>query len=177
MYFEPQTELENYEALLIEHLEAMLRALRKMSAEHWDWSPHPAAPSARIIGVHTWQWLVCDRQHITEPDVLGHALVPDAPRDIHQFCDVFEQEILNWRHLLRSLEPSDLLKSRPQFGNPDDTQNIRAYIGHMVQNGIYKHGQLAELFYALQYDGSGPYAAPFPNPLYEEMRKTAGLLE
>ena len=47
--------------------------------------------------------------------------------------------------------------------------NVRWFVGHMVQNTIYKHGQFSTIFFAQGLDGDGPYEAPFPNPIYAEV--------
>jgi hypothetical protein len=39
----------------------------------------------------------------------------------------------------------------------------------MIQNTIYKHGQFSTLYFALGLDGTEPYSAPFPNPIYAEI--------
>jgi hypothetical protein len=148
----------------------MLWGLRKLKPEHWDWAPDQAAPTPRTVAVHAWQWLMCDRQHIDEPDFARHTNVPEPPEDIDKFCEAFAEETENWRQLLRRLTPEDLVKPRNQFGQPDAHMNIRFFIGHMVQNLIYKHGQFAEVFFALGYDGTEPYSAPFPNAIYDEVR-------
>ncbi len=143
-----------------------------MKPEHWDWTPHQAAPTPRTVTVHAWQWLMCDRQHIDHPDIAAHQDVLEPPEDPEEFCQAFEAEIEQWRHLLRRLTPEDLLQTRPQFNHPGGELNVRFYIGHMLQNVIYKHGQFAVAFFALGYDGLEPYEAPFPNPIYAEMRRS-----
>src|ERR1700678_3655107 len=111
-------EIEAYEWLLIGHLESMLRGLRRLKPEHWDWTPDQAAPSPRIVAVHAWQWLMCDRQHIDEPDFEKHQNVAEPPEDIPALCQAFEQEIENWKQLLAQLKPADLDSPRRQFGHP-----------------------------------------------------------
>src|SRR5471030_32561 len=170
MNFAPQTELESYEVLLIVHLEAMLRGLRRLKPEHWDWTPNQAAPTPRTVAVHAWQWLMCDRQHINMPDYRLHINVAEPPESIEAFCVAFELEIEEWRQLLRRLTPDELLEPRYQFGSTEYEMNVRYFIGHMIQNVIYKHGQFSEVFYALGYDGTEPYTAPFPNPIYDAIR-------
>ena len=113
---------------------------------------------------------MCDRQHINEPDFQKHVNVVEPPQETQAFCEAFEEETENWRQLLRGLTPEDLASPRCQFGGADRPLNVRWFVGHMIQNAIYKHGQFAEVFYALGYDGTGPYAAPFPNEIYEEVR-------
>jgi hypothetical protein len=176
-YFTPRgtalytTENEAYVSLLCGHLYAMTRRLRKIPANKWDWTPDQAAPTARILASHTWQWLVCDRQHIVEPDALKHADIPPVPDDLNALCDLLAAETDNWFDLLLSLSPEDFDAPRNQFN--DYPMNIRAFVCHMIQNTIYKHGQLATLYFALGLDGTEPYAAPFPNPIYAEIRASA----
>jgi hypothetical protein len=173
MNLAPKTELEAYELLLIMHLEGMLGSLRRLKPEHWDWTPDQAAPTPRTVAVHAWQWLMCDRQHIDEPDATKHSNVLEPPADCAEFCDAFQLEIENWRRLLRDLTPEDLSQPRQQFGFTEVEMNVRFFIGHMVQNVIYKHGQFSEVYFALGYDGVEPYSAPFPNAIYEKVRQAA----
>ena len=165
------SELANYDRMLEDHLGAMIRGLRRLKPEHRDWTPDQAAPSCRVIAEHAWQWMVCDRQHITEPDASLHAEIPEAPRDSTQLCLILEQELYTWRELISSL-PAELLdEPRFHFGIEENTMNIRSLIGHTIQNVVYKHGQFAVLFYALGYDGDLPYSAPLPNAIYAVARR------
>jgi hypothetical protein len=161
------SELETYERLLCEHLEAMTRRLRLIPPDSWDWSPDPAAPTARILAAHAWQWLQCDRQHILEPDPSKHPRIPEPPDDPMEMCDLLARETEEWRELIRGLTPDRLAEPRSQFDSEPDL-NVRWFLYHMIQNSIYKHGQLSMLFFALGLDGAEPYTAPFPNPIYEE---------
>lgn len=167
-----QTEQELTAWLLYMHVSTMVERLRQIPEDKWDWSFSPAAPSARTLGIHAWQWLVCDRQHITEPDALQHAAVPEPPESQQAMCDLLQQEVETWRTLILRLSPEQLLEPRRQFNNGE--LNIRWFIGHMVQNCIYKNGQLATIYFALGLDGNEPYSAPFPNPIYEQLRLRDG---
>ena len=171
MNLAPKSEIETYELFLIMHMENMLRSLRKLKPEHWDWTPNQAAPSPRTIAIHTWQWLMCDRQHIDEPDFSKHVNVELPPDDTVALCDAFAVEIENWRQLLKGLTPEFLMEPRRQFGMEETDMNIRFFIGHMLQNVIYKHGQFSEVFFALGYDGTEPYSAPYPNDIYDKVRQ------
>lgn len=165
---EPKNELELCRMLLIMHLRGFIYELRQLPADKWDWTPDQAAPTARTVAVHAWQWLICDRQHIEEPNATQHADVPDAPYDPEAFCVAFEAETENWNQLLRKLTPEQLDSPRKQFNLADAKMNVRGFIGHIIQNTIYKHGQFSTLFFALGCDGTEPYDAPFPNPIYAE---------
>ena len=165
------TENEAYASLLCGHLYDMTERLRILPAELWDWTPAPAAPTARILAAHTWQWLICDRQHIAEPDALKHALIPEPPADPTAMCDVLAEETITWRDLILSLTPAQFDEQRHQFNS--HPRNVRNFVCHMIQNTIYKHGQFATLFFALGLDGTEPYSAPFPNPIYEAIRNEA----
>lgn len=165
---DPKNEIELYRMLLISHLREFVERLRMLPADRWDWTPDQAAPTPRTLAVHTWQWLQCDRQHIGEPDASKHARIPDPPSDPAAMCDALAAETDAWSGLLRSLTPADLDRPGRQFNLADNSMNVRGFIGHMIQNTIYKHGQFSELFFALGLDGVEPYSAPFPNPIYEE---------
>jgi hypothetical protein len=170
----PNTDLKDMVArLLIGHLSLMNRRLRQVPVDKWDWTIDQAAPTIRILATHTWQWLICDRQHIMEPDALQHSAVPEPPGDPQLFCDALDAEIENWKALLSSLSAEDLASPRSQFNQGE--LNVEWFVGHMLQNCIYKHGQFATLYFALGLDGTAPYDAPFPNPIYEEVRN--GTLE
>ena len=76
-----QSENESYATLLHWYVSRFVERLRKLPPERWDWQIAIPAPSAHTLANHTWQCLVCDRQHILEPDVSLHADVPEPPED------------------------------------------------------------------------------------------------
>lgn len=160
-------EIEAYERLLCEHLQAMTIRLRMLSEEQWDWSPAVSAPTARILAKHALQWLQCDRQHILNPDPSTHLRIPEPPEETGALCVALENETELWRTLIRGLTPEILNQPRPQF-ETESVLSIRWFLYHIIQNSIYKHGQFSTLFFALGLDGAGPYTAPFPNAYYEE---------
>lgn len=165
---ELHNENEAYVDLLCVHLQSMVRRLRQIPPDKWDWQPEIMAPSARILAQHTWQWLICDRQHIGEPDASRHPRIPDPPDDPDAMCDALAAETENWRAILRSLTPEQLAEPRRQFNDLRWELSVRWFVCHMIQNTIYKHGQLSMLYFMLGLDGPEAYAAPFPNPIYEE---------
>ena len=165
MPFQPQTENEAYANMLCGHLGEFAWRLSQLPQDKWDWTPDPAAPTARILAAHAWQWLQCDRQHILEPDASKHTRIPEPPLDPQEMCDALEQETEQWRSLILGLTPEQLSEERVQFCY--DPLNVRAFLCHMIQNSIYKNGQFATLYFALGLDGTEPYQAPFPNPIYE----------
>jgi hypothetical protein len=159
-------ENECYAQILCGHLREMVCRLRQIPDDKWDWTFAPPAPTPRILAAHALQWLVCDRQHIAEPDVTRHVPVPEAPAQPSALCDALARETNEWERLLRALTPEQLDRPGMQFGFR--SMNVRGFIGHMVQNSIYKNGQLATLFFGLGLDGDAPYEAPFPNTIYEQ---------
>ena len=158
-----------YENLLCGHLLGMVRRLREIPADQFDFSFAPPAPTPRILAVHAWQWLICDRYHIAEPDAAKHPPVPEPPGDQAALCDALAEETENWRALIRSLTPEQFSEMRHQFNEPNAPMTVRDFVCHMIQNCIYKHGQLATIYFALGLDGTQPYTAPFPNPIYQEV--------
>jgi len=163
------TENQAYASLLCSHLRGFAHRLRQLGPEMWDWTPSPAAPTARILAVHTWQWLICDRQHIEEPDALHHPLVQEPPAETAALCDALELETSHWDKLISELTPEQFAGMRSQFnGYP---MNTRDFVCHMIQNCIYKHGQFSTLYFAMGLDGDAPYDAPFPNPIYLDLRE------
>jgi|GEM_PF-670416 len=162
-----QAENESYEMLLGSHLGLMIDRLRAIPPEKWEWTPSPAAPPARTIAEHTWNWLVADRQHLEEPNVTLHSRVPEAPSEQAMMCDALAAEKDRWRPLLLGLTPEQMSAPRYHFGTfPRD---IRFIVGHIVQQVIYKSGQLSTVFFALGLDGETAYTAPFPNDEYGQI--------
>jgi hypothetical protein len=168
MNFHSENEL--YARILCGHLREMVYRLRQIPPEEWDRAPAPPAPTPRILATHALHWLACDRQHIREPDITQHTFVPDAPADPAALCDALAAETDEWEQLLRSLTPEQLDRPGAQFGLWP--MNVRAFVGHMVQNSIYKNGQLATIYFALGLDGTEPYDAPFPNRVYAQVFDT-----
>lgn len=158
-----------YEMLLCSHLAGFVERLRELKPEEWDYTPNVAAATPRTLAVHAWQWLVCDRQHIHEPDASQHPRIPEPPDDTQALCDVLAEETETWRTMLRELTQEQLDAPRLQFNLPENKLTVRGFVCHMIQNVIYKHGQFSTLYFALGHDGTGPYTAPFPNPIYEEL--------
>lgn len=169
VYGELQNENQAYASLLCGHLQGMVHRLRQLTPEQWDWTFAPPAPTARILAVHAWQWLICDRQHLAEPDASKHPLVPAPPADTALLCSALAEETERWRVLILGLTPAQFAEQRRQFNGYE--MNVRKFVCHMIQNSIYKHGQFSTLFFALGLDGDAPYDAPFPNPIYAEMHE------
>ncbi len=162
-------ENEAYASLLCGHLRLMERRLRQIPADKFDYALTPPAPTPRILAVHAWQWLICDRYHISEPDAAKHSRVPEPPTDQAALCDAFAAETQEWHTLLLSLTPEQLDTVRHQFNRPDAEMTVRGFVCHMIQHCVYKSGELATIYFALGLDGDAPFTAPFPNPIYEEL--------
>src|ERR1043166_7710751 len=101
-------EIEAYERLLCEHLDALVRRLRMLAPEQWDWSPAASAPSARMLAEHALQWLQCDRQHILNPPPATHDPIPTPPAETGALCNALEEQTELWRSLIRDLTPAQL---------------------------------------------------------------------
>jgi hypothetical protein len=154
--------------LLCGHLRDMIQRLRQLPDDKWDWTPDPAAPTARILAAHAFQWLICDRQHILESDARKHEFIPEPPADPAAMCDALAQETDRWEEMLLSLTEEQFAEPRFQFNQGETT--VFGFVNHMIQNCIYKHGQFSTLYFALGLDGTEPYSAPFPNPYYQQLR-------
>lgn len=162
-------EAENLLWILGMHVRGLAWRLGQLPDDKWDWTFAPPAPTPRILASHTLSWLICDRQHIEEPDARKHAFIPEMPAEPAVLCVALIAEIELWETLLTRLTPEDLDAPRFQFNGYPMT--VRQFLGHIVQNTIYKSGQFSTLFYALGLDGDVPYDAPFPNPIYAELHK------
>lgn len=163
-------EKEAYADLLCSHLNGFVNGLRKLPADKWDFTFAPPAPTPRILAAHTWQWLICDRQHIAKPDALKHPDIPEPPADPKAMCDALAEETERWRKLILAMTAEKLDRPGRQF-NGQHEMTVRDFICHMIQNTIYKHGQFSTIFFALGLDGTEPYDAPFPNPIYAWLRQ------
>ena len=163
------SEVKNLFTNLRMHVRGMAYCLRQIPENKWDWTFAPPAPTPRILAAHTLSWLICDRQHIEQPDAMQHALVPDVPADPAAVCDALDAEIARWGLLLDRLTPEELDAPRAQFN--DYPMTVRGFLGHIFQNSVYKSGQLSTLYFALGLDGEAPYDAPFPNPIYAQLHK------
>ena len=155
--------------LLRMHLRGMTKRLRLIPEDKWDWTFAPPAPTPRLLATHAWQWLICDRQHIEEPDAAKHPSVPNPPAEPAALCDALDAEMDRWQELLERLTPEEMDAPGSQFN--DYPMPVRGFLGHAVQNTLYKNGQLATIFFALGLDGEAPYEAPLPNPIYAQLRE------
>jgi hypothetical protein len=165
------TEYEFYAGQFAYHSEQLVERLRTLPPDRWDWTPLEGAPTPRQIATNAWQWLVSDRQHLTEPDAKKHPRIPDPPHDPDVFCDLLEEECYWWLDAMKNTPPEQMNTGISMFGG--DVITIRCYLGHMLQNIIYKNGQISVLYFGLGFDGAGPYVPPLPNESYDALH--AGL--
>jgi hypothetical protein len=159
------TEIEAYSSLLFGHLIPIIRRLRQIPADRWEWQIEPPSPSPRILAEHSWSWLASDRRHILGAKPDDGFRLPDPPNDQQAMCGLLAEEMAEWKTLLNRMTPEILAEPRLSFGWQPYT--VRGLICHMIQNLIYKHGQLSTLYFALGLDGTEPYTAPFPNYDYD----------
>jgi hypothetical protein len=162
-------ENEAYIGLLCGHLQRFTRRLRQLPPDKWDWQPNPQTPSPRYLAQHAWLWLISDRAHMEEPDASKHSIAMDAPDVQQRLCELLEEETEIWRTLLLDMSVEGLNESR--FAFEWRPTNVRWLVWHMCQNVIYKHGQLAALYFQLGLDGHDPYHAPLPRDDYTRRRE------
>ena len=163
-------ETKLYTDILGSHLGGMVSSSRQIPEESWDWTFAPPAPTPRQVVTHAWQWLVCDRQHIEQPDAAKHPYVPDPPADFRQLTETLLEEAKRWMSLIEALTPEELDAPRSQFN--EEPMTVRDFLGHITQHCVYKSGQLSVLYFALGLDGDTPYDAPRPNPIYAALHGT-----
>lgn len=161
------TENEAYVLFLRYHLQEFIKRLRQIPPDKWEWQPALPAPSARLLAEHAYAWLWTDRQHLLEPDATRHAHTPPPPVEQQALCNALEEEEKWWHDFLPPLTEEQLEEKRKQFGIPSRT--VRWFVGHTLQNVIYKNGQLATIYFALGLDGTEPYVAPMPNDYYAQL--------
>lgn len=154
--------------MLCGYVEGMASWLRKIPDAQWNWTPAVSAPTPRQVAEHTWCTLLGDRQHLEEPDVMRHSLLPDPPHEPATLCGSLEAEAQWWREWLAQQTETTYLAPRKQFGVKP--VNARWIVYHAMQQVVYKMGQLAWLYYALGLDGTEPYQAPSYNELYQRLR-------
>lgn len=159
-----QNELEVSEYGIVQYLESIARIAGLVPEEKWNWSFSERTPTTREICEHTFAWLWCDRQQIMVTDRSLHLPTPDPPANPRAMIELLQQEGMEWRSLIRSLSPEILAEEREPW--PGEVRVVRSFLFHMLQNVIYKLGQLSLLAFELGLDGSKPYDAPYPNRLY-----------
>jgi len=159
-----QNELEAFEVMTAGYVGSILRAARQIPEDKWNWSFSERTPTAREICEHTFAWLWCDRQQMTLLDRSLHLPTPDLPSERESMIELLADEGEDWRRLVRSLTPEQLLDERESWDG--DTSNLRSFLFHMGQHVIYKAGQIWMLNFELGLDGAEPYDAPYPNRYY-----------
>jgi hypothetical protein len=155
--------------ILCGHMRKMARIAGQIPADKFDWTYAPPAPTPRTLVTHAWQWLICDRYHIEQPDASMHPRVPDPPADQQALCAALASEADTWEKMLLAMSFETMAEKRHQFNDTNWDWSVRGSVYHMIQNAIYKHGQLSTIYFALGLDGTEPYEAPFPNPIYAEV--------
>jgi hypothetical protein len=159
-----QNELEVFETMIADYVGSVTRAAKLIPDDKWNWSFSERTPTAREICEHTFAWLYCDRQQLTVADRSKHRPTPDPPRDRESMIQLLQDEAGEWRRLIHSLSPDQMLQEHETWDG--FMRNVRGFLFHMGQNVIYKAGQIWMLCFELGLDGLGPYDAPYPNHIY-----------
>jgi hypothetical protein len=160
-----QDELQVFEVMIAGYVGSVLRAAKLIPDDKWNWSCSEGTPTAREICEHTFAWLYCDRQQMTVADRSQHGPTPDPPSERASMIRLLEEEAAEWRKLIRSLTPDQMLVDHETWDG--EMRNVRSFLFHMGQNVIYKAGQIWMLCFELGLDGVEPYAAPYPNHIYK----------
>lgn len=156
-----QSELEDFEVMTAGFVGSIVRAATGIPEDKWNWSFSARTPTAREICEHTFVWLWCDRQQMTVLDRSLHGPTPDLPPERESIILLLKEEAEEWRRLVRSLSPGQLLEERESWDG--ETRNLRSFLFHMGQHVIYKAGQIWMLAFDLGVEGMEPYTAPYPN--------------
>lgn len=70
--------------------------------------------------------------------------------------------------MLTTMDTRTMDEPRRNFGYYEI--DVRRLVTHMVQNVVYKSGQVSTNFFALGLDGDEPYTAPYPKDVLEYFR-------
>ena len=158
------TEGDVYIQLIPDYAEVIVRVARGLTDEEWEWQWVEYCPSARMVAEHTWMWLRCDRQQIELLDIADHQpMIP--PEGRLAMAETLHQEAEAWRRLIKGLTPERLDETSLAFGQ--EPRTVRGFIAHMINQVVYKTGQISMIVFALGKDGKEPYTAPNPNEIYE----------
>lgn len=159
-----QSELEMFALMVPGFAGSIVRHAELIPDDKWNWSFSERTPTAREICEHAFVWMWCDRQQMTVPDLRRHRPTPNLPADRDSMLRLLEEEVEEWRRLIGSFTPEQLLDEYEAFDG--DMRNLRGFLFHIGQHLIYKLGQLSVLYYELGLDGPEPYDAPYPNQIY-----------
>lgn len=107
-----QSELETFELMTAGYVGSIVRAAGLIPDDQWNWSFSERTPTAREVCEHTFAWLWCDRQQITVLERNLHRPTPDLPQGREDMIRLLQQEANEWRVLVRSLKPDQLLDQR-----------------------------------------------------------------
>ncbi len=160
----PASEIETYHRFIVGTIRHLATTMRQIPQDRWEFAIAKPAPSSREIAGHCWMGLVCDRQHILEPDCSNHLKIEAPPSTQGEMCDLLNQEADLWSEMIKCLTPDMLEEPRKQFGKHE--LNVRFFLAHMAMHVSSKWGQFSMLYYAWGFDGEESYSAPDPNYYY-----------
>jgi hypothetical protein len=164
-------ETELYSKLLESYISEMLEKLNLLSEDQWCWQPSPPVPSAQMLATNALEWMICDRQHINEPDAKFHDPIPPTPVERECVMERLSAELKEWVRLLSQIRVEDLEAPRRQFNRLDaDDQNVRWMMLNAVDNVARRLGELTPLWLALGHGGADPYQNKLPHECYERLK-------
>jgi len=151
------TECDVYRLMFLFHAEHIIQRCEAMTDEQWNWRPSVPAPNARETASHALMWMISDRMHLEErTDV--HTAIVEVPNKKEELLQAFRSEVEVWRTWLTNADSRDLNKKVKRFGILPTTK--RFFVGHALQNLVYKSGQVSVLYFAQGLDGTEPFKAP-----------------
>ena len=138
-----------------------------MSDEQWTWRPSAPAPNAKETVSHALAWMISDRMHLEERADVATADV-DIPTSQKDLLGALKEEADKWRSWLSKADSRELSKKVKRYGILPVTK--RFFVGHALQNLVYKSGQLSVLYFTQGLDGDAPFTAPMPKDILEMLQ-------
>ncbi len=152
--------------MFLYHADNIIKRSEAMTHEQWTWRPAIPAPNSQETASHALAWMISDRMHLEEQPNLHSAKV-DIADNKNDLIEQFKREAEIWREWLSKADHRELNKKVKRFGIFPMTK--RFFVGHALQNLVYKSGQLSILYFAQGLDGDAPFNAPMPEQILETL--------
>ena len=164
-------ETELYGWLLEDYIRQMTARLNRFTDEQWVWHPSAPVPSAQTLATNALEWMICDRQHILEPDAQFHEPIPATSASRQEVVTALQAELKEWMRLFTQIRVEDLDAPRRQFNRLDaDHQDVRWLMLHAINNIVLRLGEMSTLAHALGHDGTEAHKNLLPAECYARLR-------